>query len=78
MEAIEYGVMELLELAVKRGGYVNDHITMLRPKFIIIFSIKTHGSVSCGQVKPARHTVSILTGRTKTGLSRIRSSVLPC
>jgi len=39
--------------------------------------IKTHGSVSCGQVKPARHTVSILTGRTKTRFSRIRSSVLP-
>ena len=43
----------------------------------LTYTIKTHGSVSCGPRSRRVTPVSILTGRKKTQFSHLRSSVLP-
>ena len=44
---------------------------------VVLFLIKTHGSVSCGPRSWRATPMSILTGRTKTQFLHLRSSVLP-
>ena len=72
--AIKTGNITQVTLLTNVMRYQSNEVTVTT---VILCTIKTHGSVSCGPRSRRVTPVSILTGRKKTQFSHLRSSVLP-